>query len=155
MPTSGHSTMRVNDYDSEASTLQFRGVTVTAANFDAQFAALTSLIDAIGNITLGLKISQTFGNATQVLAPSTPSAYPAAQREKKWLVRYTDGVAMKNYRMEIPCADLSLLDENNRAYADMDDASIAAFVSAFEAFHRSEGGNPVTVESIQFVGRNV
>lgn len=144
-----------NDYDSERSTVQFDGVTITAANFDAQYAALTSLIDAMAAITLGVKVKQTFGNEYQILANDTPAADVNAQREHKWLVRYRDAVALKDYRMEIPCPDLTLLDANNRGYADLDDADIAAFVSAFEAYQRSEGGNAVTVLSIQHVGRNI
>jgi hypothetical protein len=144
-----------NDYNAERSTVTVRATELTAANFDAQYSAFIQFYDAIVGITLGLRIGAKFGNDIPIVAGDTPASDPNAQRERKWLVRYSDATAMKNYTMELPCADLSYLDPNNREYADMTDLDVAAFVTAFEAFVISPDGNTVTVDSIQHVGRNL
>jgi len=144
-----------NDYNGERSTVTVRGVELTAANFDAQYSALIQFYDAIVGITEGLRVGAKFGNDIQIVDNRTPASSPNAQRERKWLVRYTDGTAMKPYSMELPCADLTFLDPNNREYADMSDLDVAAFVAIFESFVRSPDGNAVTVDSIQHVGRNL
>ena len=151
----GHHIVPINDYNSERSTVTVRGVELTAANFDAQYTAFVQFYDALLGITLGLRVGSKFGNDIPIVAADTPASDPNAQRERKWLVRYSDATAMKNYKMEIPCADLSYLDPNNREYADLTDLDVAAFVTAFEAFVRSPDGNTVTIDSIQHVGRNL
>lgn len=152
---SGINAVQINDYNSERSTVRVRSTTITAANHDAQYAAFISFYDAMMAITLGLRVGATFGNEFPIVDASTPASDVNAQRERKWLVRYTDGTAMKSYKMEIPCADLTYLDANNREYADLTDTDVAAFVTAFEAFVLSQDGNAVTVDSIQHVGRNL
>lgn len=152
---SGRHAIQFNDYNSERSTVQVNATTLTAANFDAQYAAFVSFYDAIVAITEGLRVGANFGNAYPIVAANTPASSPNAQRERKWLVRYRDGTALKDYQMELPCADLTFLDPNNREYADMSDTDVAAFVTAFEAFVISPDGNAVTVQSIQHVGRNL
>lgn len=151
----GHHVIPFNDYGSERSTVTARGAELTAVNFDAEYTKLVQFYDAIVGITLGLRVGAKFGNDIPVVAADTPSADPNAQRERKWLVRYSDATAMKNYTMELPCADLSFLDPNNKEYADMLDPAVASFVSAFESLVLSPDDNAVTVDSIQHVGRNL
>lgn len=149
----GKATIQYNDYDAERSTVQVNSAAVTAANHDAQVAALTSFVDAIAGITLGLKVGQGYGNFDQILDGQTKASNAFAQRESKWLVRYHD--ANQGWKLEIPCADLQFLDVNNRGYLDLDGTEGAAFKSAFEAFVLSPDGLATTVDSVQHVGRNI
>lgn len=151
----GRNVVTFNDYDAEPSTVSCYSTAVTAANHDAQVAALTSFIDAIVGITLGLKVRQQYGNVDQILAASSMATDPFAQREAKWLVRYKRPTGTDTLRMEIPCADLQFLDENNRGFLDLDGTEGAAFVSAFEAFVKDDGGNAVEVISVQHIGVNI
>lgn len=157
MATSGKITIRYNDYDGERSTAQATVAALTAANLDAQEAAFLSFRDALAAITLGVRVGYSHIKDEQTVAPDTKASDPFAQREAKWLVRYTDGVASPptNHRMEIPCPDLQYLDTNNRGFADLTDPAVASFVSAFEAFILSPAGNAVTVDSIQHIGANL
>lgn len=153
MAYQGKVTIKYNDYGGEGSTVQVNSTAITAANHDAQVAAMTSFIDAIAGITLGLKVRQQYGNVDQILANDSHAANAFAQREGKWLVRYHD--ANNNWKLEIPCPDLSLLDVNNKGFLDLAGTEGAAFVSAFEAFVKSPDGLATTIDSVQHVGRNL
>jgi len=126
--------------------------TLTAANIVAQLGLVSALNTATLAITRGSQA------ATNVLAVSTQSAVvntdPLAQRENKWLVRYHDSGSTK-FTLEIPTADLSLLDTGTEFLNLADGGPIAAWVSAFEAVAKSPDDPTlsVTVDSIQFVGR--
>lgn len=136
----------------ELSTVVFTGVDLTNLNIVAESAAADALRLAAEAITLGgiqKRALVAWENDTRV-EPSDPFA----QREMKWLVKYTDDVTSQKYQLEMPCADLQYLDPNNSDKALMTAGPVAAFVSAFEAFQKSPGdGNPVTVNEILFVGR--
>jgi len=126
--------------------------TLTAGNIVAQLGLVSALNTAVLGITLGSQA------ATNVLAVSTQSAVvntnPLAQRENKWLVRYHDSASTK-FTVEIPTADLSLLDTGTEFLNLADGGPIADFVTAFEAVVKSPDDPTlsVTVDSIQFVGR--
>lgn len=150
--------MTYRDYGpvGERSTSIFKGPDLTAANFDAEKALQETLRDAVEAISLGTLV-KAVTVVKEVPYPDTNPASPFAQRENKWLVRYTDTVTGDKASLEIPCADLALLDPNAGDKADMSDADVAAFVAAFEAYVLSPGsgtrGNTEVVE-IVFVGRN-
>lgn len=150
----GQLTVRYNDYDAERSTVSLRSTLLTAGNFDAQNTAAISLRDAIAAIALGLRVSFDHANRYETVAPGTQASDADAQRETKWLVRYQDADGI--YRVEIPCPDRSVLDPNNRGYANIGDGGpVDAFVSAFEAFVLGPSGGAVTVLDIKHVGRNI
>lgn len=136
----------------EKSSWAFWTATLTAANFTAQTGLISALYTAALDITLGSQ------SGTRVLAVSTASAVentnPLAQRENKWLVRYHDANGTK-FTLEIPTADLSLLDTGTEFLNLADGGPIAAFVTAFEAVVKSpdDPSLAVTLDSIQFVGR--
>jgi len=136
----------------EKSSWSVWGSTLTAGNIVAQEGLASSLWSAALDITLGSE------SATKILATSTQSAVvntnPLAQRENKWLVRYHD-TAGTRFTVEIPTADLSLLDTGTEFLNLADGGPIAAFVTAFEAYAKSPDDPTltVTVDSIQFVGR--
>lgn len=148
----GKAVVRFHDYDGEPSSVTFPAVDLTAANFDAQVAALASLRTALEGIAVDLQTGHFIGNDYVIVEGSAARASsPLAQRENKWLVRYHDSSGA--YRLTIPCADLTVLDPDNRGFMDLQGTEGAAFVSAFEAYV-NHGGGAVTVDSVQFVGRN-
>jgi len=140
------------DYDSEATTFRVRATQLTAANFDAQVALNVALGAAIVGITRGHVTKIAYAN--EVVTQPTPDD-PLSQRENKWLIRYHDASTGDKYTCELGTADLSVLDPNNRGFAQMGDADVVdAFVDAFEAYVVSADDNAVEIDSIQFVGRN-
>jgi hypothetical protein len=135
----------------EKSSLKVWGATLTSGNIVAQLGLAAALWTAALDLTVGSQ------SATKVLAVSTDSAVvntnPLAQRENKWLVRYHDTASTK-FSVEVPTADLSLLDTGTE-FLDLAGTEAAAFVTAFEAYAKSPDDPTLTVtlDSIQFVGR--
>jgi hypothetical protein len=148
--------LKMNDYDPERSNVNGQGLTLTAANFDAQHTAAAAFVAGVGGISLGMNISWELTEVNSLQGnPQEPATTPLAQRENKWLVGYHETTGGERHSMEVPCADLTLLDPNNRGYADLADAAVIAFVTAFEAFIKSDAGLGVAVDWIKFVGRNL
>lgn len=142
----------MTDYDAETTVFRVNTTTLSAANFDAQVALQVALGVAIAGITLGTLQKIQYGN--EISSPGVNND-PYAQRENKWLIRYRDNLTGEGFRVELGTADLTMLDPNNRGYANIGDAgAVDAFVTAFEAYALSPNGNAVTIDSIQFVGRN-
>lgn len=143
----------MQDYDGESTTFRVNTAALTAANFDAQVALNVALGVGIVGITRGHLQKIVYSN--EIISPSVPDD-PLSQRENKWLIRFHDAVTEeKQSPIELGTADLTVLDPNNRGYAQMGDAgAVDAFVDAFEAYVLSKDGNAVVIDSIQFVGRN-
>lgn len=141
------------DYSREKSTAGFRGVDLNAGNFAAQQALMDALVSATQVIVLGTKVKDTRKAVVTTFTETRPVS-PFAQRENKWLVRYTDNVTPSgNGTLEIPAPDLDFLDANG-THLDLAGVEGAAWVAAFEAYQRSKLGNAVTVASVEYVGRN-
>lgn len=136
----------------ESTTFRVPTIDVTAANFDAQWALVQSLRTQVSLLTLGNIKKYTFTAREVEPTPTTPTSL--AQRENKWLIRYRDEVANKNYRAELGTADLSLLTVDDFLDILTPASPGADFVAAFQDLVRSDDGNAVVVQSIQFVGRN-
>jgi len=135
----------------EKSSYSFTIADLSAANFAATAGALTTLFTNIAALLIGSPVSRRTIAVSQEVAAS-PVTDPLAQRENKWLVRYHDTSARK-FTLELPTADLSLLDTNSE-FLDMTGTEAAAFKTAFEAIAKSPADqSAVTVDSIQFVGR--
>jgi len=136
----------------EKSTWQAWMTTLTAGNIVAQLGLVSALYSATLDITVGAQA------ASSVLAVSTQSAVnvtdPTAQRENKWLVRYHDADSTK-FSLEVPTADLTLLDQGSEFLNLADGGVIAAFKTAFEAVVKSPDDPTlaVTIDSMQYVGR--
>jgi len=135
----------------EKSSWAFWISTLTAGNFVAQTGLVSALYTAALDITLGSQ------SASVIQAVATQSAVentnPLAQRENKWLARYHDSAGTK-FTLEIPTADLSLLDMGTE-FADLTGTEMAAFKTAFEAVVKSPDDPTLTVtlDSMQAVGR--
>jgi len=146
------------DFDGERSTIAAEGITITAANLDAQEALMDAIISAITGVTSGvLRSTQKVFSDVDLSEALASSEW--AQRETKWLLTLYDATANKRFKRELPCADLTLLDETETDPALRKSLPLAggaglALVTAYEAFMISPWGNAVVVESVVHVGRN-
>lgn len=138
----------VIDYGNEKSSVTLN---VADAILDA---TITTLYGAVDGLTIGtLEKSMLKTSADKDAGSTTPPVNQYAQREIKWLVKYSDDVTGKRYSLEIPCADLSLLVAGTETMNVAAGAG-AAFVTAFEANVLSPDGNAVSFISAKMVGRN-
>lgn len=87
-----------------------------------------------------------------VTAPVTPTN--GAQREHKWLIRYSDNTTGSLHYAEIPTANTSLLAPNSD-FVDLSAGDGALLKTEFEANMLSPAGNSVTLLSMQSVGRTL
>ena len=78
-----------------------------------------------------------------------------AQGENKWLLRYTSNTLHQKFQLSVGTADLSLL-PSHQEFMDLSTGPGAALKAAFEAIARSPnaGAEAVTLDSVQYVGRN-
>lgn len=151
------------DYSHEYATVGFPIPVITAANLATLQADIVTLVTAAQAISLGTmrrrQLTHEFPGSGSIPTDAE------AQREEKWLVGYIDvsatlaaGVSNplfgNSYTVTIPTAELTGHLSTNSDYADLAEAEIAAFVTAFEAFARSPSGGAVEVVYIKFVGRN-
>lgn len=137
------------DYTNEKSTAS---VYVSGAIADLN---ITAVVDAIDDLVVDGRQAASLVVETEKDAGIVgPATNPLAQRENKWLVRAIDDVNAKRVSFEIPCADLSLL-SSGTDMLDLTGTEAAAFVTAAEANVLSADGNAISIESIQFVGRNL
>jgi len=141
------------DYDRERATFGVHTVVITDANFVAQDAFMDALKAAVDAVTLGQIYKDTRTYEVDYAIPSPP-ATPTAQRELKWLVKGYDSVLLTPWSVEIPTADLTLLEENT-GRMDPLDAAYTTLVSAIQDLALSIAGNTVVVEEIVLVGRNL
>lgn len=145
------------DYSDERSTTTIHVGAITAVSIAGFLTDFGALKTAIEGITLGV-VSQESWVGDRTALSNTPPADAEAQREKKWLVRYTGDTSGKVYTLEIATAELGgghLLPMSD--FADLTETDMAAFVTAFEAIARTpdDDTETVTVQSIQFVGRSL
>jgi len=141
------------DYDKENTNTQFPVATLTAANFDAQGVLATALRAGIAGIVLGNLAH--YEQIQNFEVSGVASDNPLAARELKWKVEFHTTVEGDPYTLTLGCPDQTKLDPNNRKYADLDEADVAAFVTAFEDYVRVDGTKLVTVDRITLVGRNI
>lgn len=87
---------------------------------------------------------------------ATAPADADAQREKKWLVSYHDTVTFARYNFEIPCArtDTEAWFNSGSDELNLANTTVANWVTIFEANVVSPDYNPISIDSIRFVGRN-
>lgn len=140
------------DYDREIGSVGFRGVALTAANFDAQAALMDALITAIGNVTLGVLENET-RQASAVDNQANPPSAAFAQRETKFLVKGFD-TGGRRVTWELPCADLDQL-ITNEDKLDLTAGVGLALKTAIEAYALSIAEVSVTVDEVIHVGRNI
>lgn len=156
MTTTHRSVFTIRDYSGEQSTVNVYNGAITPASlpgFLTQFGALKSAIDAI---TLGVIAKEVWVGDDTTLSSGFPSN-PFAQRELKWLVRYTGQTNGGIYTVTIPTADPTGRLLPNSDFADLTQTDMAALVTAFEAIARTPLSDTENVQvlSIELVGRNL
>ena len=138
----------------ETSSWQVPITTINAGNLAAVTTATTALANAL--IALGLrKLLQTTLVANRLEAGTGPASSPLAQRENKWLLRYHGNTLNQKFQMSYPCADLTAKMANSE-FVDLSSGAGATLKTAFEAIVVSpdNAAESVTLDSVQFVGRN-
>jgi hypothetical protein len=143
------------DYDRELSTFKLNVPqldAVTVLTIGASAAAFRAAVAGISGATFKSERFTQFDNQLSNVPP-TNQYY---QRETKYLVLYQDNVTLDIFRCEVPCANLSLL-ANHSEFLDITTALSPGkvFKDDFEGFVVSEEGNPITVLSVQAVGRDL
>lgn len=156
------------DYDREKGSTNIQTGAVTAVSLPGLLTQIGALRTAIGNIVVGTVSSESLYVFRTTLSNAAP-ADPQAQRERLWIVHYEDTTAFfddpvnaipnegfgKNFTVAIPTADYSGTHlATNSEDANLADADMAAFVTAFEALARSPYGGAVNVTRIQSGGRS-
>jgi len=155
MPVYGLTTWGYNDISRERSTMTVHAETLTDVNFVAQGALRDALHGAVSVLSLGLEITEQYGNRDQISNNVEPSA--SGQREIKIVFIYEDVVTKKLYNTEIPVADGDAYIVGGTDIIDLTDPDISAFRTAFEAYALSPypALNAVSIKSGRVVGRNI
>jgi len=154
----------MRDFSREVGRSGINIVDITAANLAAQQALLTTLGAEVIDITRGVLAEVNI----QVITPGT-SILPVleeAQIEKTWLILFSDTQQFldpgpdtvpnpgfgKVFQVNWPTAIYTDHLLPNSDFADLAEADIAAFVTAFEALVVSPYGGSIEVQSIQVGG---
>lgn len=155
------------DFSKEKASFSFNTGAVTAVSLPGLLTQFGALRTAVEGITLGVVSNESlmaFNTRLSNVAPTNE----LAQIEEGWYVSYADNTQFfddpvnaipnagyqKKFGMTVPTPDVvgRLLPGSDSA--DLTDAGIAAFVTAFEAIARSPYGGVVEVLEITLVGRN-
>lgn len=151
------------DYSNERKPVVFNVANPTDTTLDDTISDITALVLAYQDISGGI-LNRRQLTIVDPVGSGLP-ANPEAQREKRWVVGYTDvttslavGVANplfgENFTFSIPCANLTAaMLQTNSDYADLTNSDMADFVTAIEAFVRSPSGGAIEVTYIKFNSR--
>lgn len=150
----------LKDYDGERSGMKVNLVELTAANLDAQATAVALIRTTSEALMLQGWYSVQMTDGIYSANPAVND--PFSQREHKWVIIAEDSGGNVYKANEMPCADLSLL-ENGSKYIYKNKAvtvvagaaAVQAFVDAYEAGARDESGNVIEVVDIYQAGRNI
>jgi len=164
--------LKYRDFSKEDSSVKYTSIPMDGDNYDAQLVLAHNLRTATDNITIGARIQEIVTSERNSSAAATPTD-TNAQRERKWLVAYRDITQYydapstafpnagygKNFTLEVPTADLSLLPTGHSDTIDPDASGLAsaitAYITAFEAFQKSPYNGDVEITEIVAVGRNL
>lgn len=128
--------------------------TLTAANLVAKTALIDALVAAVASLILGNVATNEVIQDRDVLSVA-PAASQLAQRENKMLLRYSDGATLQKFTVSIGTFDLTTLPLHSE-FLDLTAGAGLALKTAFDAIvvNPTVAANPVTLNSVQFVGRN-
>jgi hypothetical protein len=139
---------RFIDYSNEPSTV---GVYVDDAITEANALLLNA---GIAGLSIGTNQRAALVLNTNIFTGvNTPPINKFAQRELKFLCRYTDNVTGKEYSFTIPCADANLV-VGNTDMVDLAAGNGLTLKTRFDSFGVSELGNAVTLNSVELIGRS-
>jgi len=142
----------------ETSNIAFTTYDIDAISLAAWLTAWGNFKTATDAIILGVQQHENISIYDTPLSSLMPVSN-FARRENKLLVRYTVTATGKKCRMEVPCPDNTALtfETGDANFVNMTVAPMAAWVTEFTNLARSpqNGTDTITVDSIQFVGRNI
>lgn len=157
------------DYSREKSSISFATADITAGTLPGVLTEIGAFRAALEGITLGV-VSDERLLVFDTNLSNTPPASALAQVESCWLVRYEDNQAFfdaptntipnegfgKVFTMTVPTAEIATATRlvANSDQANLAEAGMAAFVTAFENSVHSPYGGTVNVLDIHHVGRN-
>lgn len=150
----GEMILTMRDYDGEVSTVTFPMQDLTAANFDAVIAAGDALAADVADITHCIITDKVYVAKRVKLSALLRAENEEANREQKWLVRYYDGTTFERLTLTVAGSKNEDKDPARRGFALLTDVQIAAFKATFEAFVKNTTGNAVTIQEMEWVGRN-
>jgi hypothetical protein len=144
----------INNGKPESTSASFPIITLTAANLVATETLVGNLENAIADIVIG-QLAKTEYTLNRLKISDDAAGDVAAQRENKWLMRYHGNNLKEKFRISLGTADLQVL-PNHSEFLDLTADPGLALKTAFEAVVRSPGdaAETVTLDSVQFVGRN-
>lgn len=122
-------------------------------------AALQATKDAYSTAVRAISDMLFMSTQRSLVYKDTGAIVGTGQREDKYLVSYHDTSNQAQFSFTIPGRNDTLL--STEPGTDMysllagDNPTLAAFVTAFEAYAKSPDGNPVEVDVIRAVGRNI
>lgn len=157
------------DYSREKASFSFPTGDITAGTLPGTLTEIGAFRAALEGITLGV-VSDESLVAFNTNLSNSPPASALAQIESAWLVTYEDEVAFfdaptnsipnegfgRVFTMTIPTAEIATATRllTNSDEANLAEAGMAAFVTAFENSVHSPYGGTVNILSIRHVGRN-
>lgn len=156
-----HYSLTLRDWEGSLGDVQINTGIVTALTLPGLLTQIGALRTAIEGLTIGVPASENQTVFDTLLSQDLPAS-EYAQRGNKWLVSYHDNTQffdapvnaipnesyLRKYRVMIPTADNSLLEDNEKRL-DLTAGAGLAFVTAFEAMAKSPAGGSVVVDFIE------
>lgn len=156
MGTTHRSVFTLRDYSGELSTVNIYNGAITPTSLPGFLTDFGALRNAIDTVTLGVIAKEMWvGDDTELSRAAPTNVF--AQRELKWLIRYTGNTNGGLYTVSLPTADPTGRMLPGSDFADLSNADMAALVTAFENIARTPLSDTETVNvlSIELVGRNI
>lgn len=160
-------TLSIGDYSKELSTVGFAMATPADNDYTAAIAALTAIRSGVEGVSRGNVRQEQISRINPINA-NWPSD-EEAQREDKWLITYRDTLEWldaptntipnpgfgKLFNIEVPCADReAVVMTPGTDIVDFTQAPMSTLVTNLQSYGRSPYGGSVSVQQVEFVGRN-
>jgi len=156
-----HYSLSLRDWEGSVGDVQVNTGVVTALTLPGLLTQIGALRTAIEGITIGVAAAENQTVFDTLLSQDLPTS-EYAQRGNKWLVSYHDNTQffdapvnaipneayLRKFRIMIPTADNSLLEDNEKRL-DLTAGAGLAFVTAFEAMAKSPAGGAMVVDFVE------
>lgn len=148
----GFFTTQMQDRDDDMRQFTLPTTQVSAANHDAQYALAQALVAAVEGISRLTTKQWDFGARRTETGDPKPTA-GSAQVNIEWQVTYVEDTTLEVRTVRIGGANLDIADIllSGSNVADLSETTMAAFVTAFEAYVVGPNGNAVTVSQVAFL----
>lgn len=138
--------------DRSAERARFSIHTAAQEDADAPSTELTDFIAAVATVCDGTILSYNTLGSKRL---ATGAYADAGNREDRWEYTYHDTVTLEPYTGELPCRKNTILPPTESDKVLLTAAPWANFKTKFEAFVRSPDGNPVVLDNVKLMGKNV